>query len=410
MTAAKSFVFVVRGSADIDQMAPVIWQSLQMGQPVAVVVASDYPATNDFRLNWLSTLSGFSLVRLPNAAFAGSGIAKFRRMLWNSSRVNRLLRKLNAGVCIFEWGDGVADIASSSGLVARLKRALFTDFVLQAQLQVKRLGIPTVALPHGHSTKLNLVRSKQVEQALTANNGLLPFANRDSFDAYVFCAQYHQDVIVGNSTMSGRNAQVWGSARFSREWLHELYRIAPQVLLPALSASQHRVLFFLPKWHNVVDRQATLSLLCALGTMPTIQLVISGHVRGDDTQLSSTETDMLAALSSVVFAPQGAHSVSLISQCNALIDVDSSIAFDAIQLGKLYIRPKYLQDASVRTVYDQFGGALQAMSQEEVVAALRGSQLPQVNVPETFVAAVIGDEASNISKQYVLRLQQLMQQ
>jgi hypothetical protein len=69
-----------------------------------------------------------------------------------------------------------------------------------------------------------------------------------------------------------------------------------------------------------------------------------------------------------------------------------------------------LQDAAVRTVYDEFGGALQANTQDEVVSALSAQELPVVNVPDAFHLAVIGDEASNISQQYVLRLRQLMQQ
>ena len=101
-------------------------------------------------------------------------------------RTQRLLQSINAGLCIFEWGDGVADLAKADGVLSRVRPALFTDFVLQAQLSAKQLGIPTVSLPHGHSTKLNLIRSKQVEQALSNNNGKLPFANRDSLDAYVF--------------------------------------------------------------------------------------------------------------------------------------------------------------------------------------------------------------------------------
>jgi len=411
MADEKSFVFVMRGSADIDQMAPVMWQSLEMGQPVTAIIASEYKAANDFRLGFLSTYPRFILCHLPSAAFAPSGLRKYGRVRWNAVRTQRLLRKINAGLCVFESGDGITDIAKANGVLSRVRRALFTDFVPQAQLAAKKLGLPTVALPHGHSTKLNLIRSKHVEQTLENNNGKLPFANRDSFDAYVFSAGYHRDVLVGNSTMSGRNVEVWGSARFSREWLNVLYRIAPQVQLPALDVTQqHRVLFFLPKWHNMVDRGATISLLHALGKLANIQLVISGHVRGDDTQLSASETAEIAALPSVVFAPQGANSVSLIRESNALIDVDSSIAFDAVQLGKLYIRPKYLQDAAVRTVYDEFGGALQATTQDEAVSALSAQELPVVNVPDAFRLAVIGDEASNISQQYVLRLRQLMQQ
>jgi hypothetical protein len=320
MADDKSFVFVMRGSADIDQMAPVMWQSLEMGHPVVAIVASEYKVANDFRLNFLATYPRFTLRHLPSAAFAPSGLKKYGRVRWNAMRTKRMLRSINAGMCIFEWGDGVADIAKANGVLSRTRRALFTDFVLQAQLSAKELGIPTVALPHGHSTKLNLIRSKQVEQALASSNGKLPFANRDSFDAYVFCADYHRDVIVGNSTMSGNNVEVWGSARFSREWLHVLYRIAPQVQLPALNGAQHhRVLFFLPKWHNMVDRGATISLLHALGKLANIQFVISGHVRGDDTQLSASETAEIAALPSVVFAPQGANSVSLIRECNHCI-------------------------------------------------------------------------------------------
>jgi hypothetical protein len=411
MADAKSFVFVVRDSADIDQMAPVMWQSLEMGERVTVIVASNYSPANDFRLKFLASYDGFTLKHLPSAAFTPSGLSKYGRVRWSAPRTRQLLRKLDAGLCMFEWGDGVADIAKANGMLSRVRRALFTDFVLQAQLSAKRLGIPTVALPHGHSTKLNLIRSKQVERALANNEGKLPFANRDSFDAYVFCANYHRDVIVENSTMSGNNVEVWGSARFSREWLHVLYRIAPMVQMPALNNSQqHRVLFFLPKWHNMVDRGATISLLHALGKLASIQLVISGHVRGDDTQLTATETAQLKALPSVAFAPEGANSVSLIRECNALIDVDSSIAFDAIQLGKLYIRPKYLQDAGIRTVYDEFGGALQANTQGEVVSALSAQVLPMVSAPDVFRSAVIGDEASSISQQYVLRLRQLMQQ
>ena len=411
MADKKSFVFVMRGAAEIDQMAPVMWQSLEMGQPVAAIIASEYKAANDFRLGFLSTYPRFILCHLPSAAFAPSGLRKYGRVRWNAVRTQRLLRKINAGLCVFESGDGITDIAKANGVLSRVRRALFTDFVPQAQLAAKKLGLPTVALPHGHSTKLNLIRSKHVEQTLENNNGKLPFANRDSFDAYVFSAGYHRDVLVGNSTMSGRNVEVWGSARFSREWLNVLYRIAPQVQLPALDITQrHRVLLFLPKWHNMVDRGATISLLHALGKLANIQLVISGHVRGDDTQLSASETAEIAALPSVVFAPQGANSVSLIRECNALIDVDSSIAFDAVQLGKLYIRPKYLQDAAVRTVYDEFGGALQATTQDEAVSALSAQELPVVNVPDAFRLAVIGDEASNISQQYVLRLRQLMQQ
>ena len=411
MRSTKAFFFVLRGSADIDQMTPVMWQCLNHGEHVHAVIASDFDATSDFRLKFLQSYPNFTLRVLPGTRFGTSFMQKLRRVLWNQTRVRRLLKKSDAQVCIFEWGDGIWEEQSHHGALAKFKRWAFTDFVLQAQYACAGLAIPTVSLPHGHSTKTMLIKSDRVAEAFAANNGKLPFANRNSFAKYVFCSGYHRDVIVGNSTMSGSNVEVWGTARFSPEWIEQLYKIAPLVNLPSLRSNQkHRVLMFLPKWHNLVNKAATLSLLTALGKLENIQLVIAGHVRGEDTQLTASETAELAALPSVVFAPQSSASVSLIKTSDALIDVDASIALDAIQLGKLYVRPKYLQDASVQTIYDTLGGAVQASSEQEIVALLSTAVLPTNVVSPTFTEVVIGDVASNISKQYYLKLKALTQQ
>ena len=101
MADDKSFVFVMRGSADIDQMAPVMWQSLEMGQRVTAIVASEYKAANDFRLNFLVTYPRFTLRHLPSAAFAPIGVKKYGRVRWNAKRTRRLLRSINAGLCMF---------------------------------------------------------------------------------------------------------------------------------------------------------------------------------------------------------------------------------------------------------------------------------------------------------------------
>ena len=410
MRSTKAFIFVLRGSADIDQMTPVIWQCLKHDEHVHVVVASDFDTTSDFRLKFLQAYPNFSLRVLPGARFGSSLGQKLQRVFWNQTRVRRLLKKSNAQICVFEWGDGIWEDQSHHGVLAKFKRWAFTDFVLQAQYACAGLAIPTVSLPHGHSTKTMLIKSDRVTEAFAANNGKLPFANRNSFAKYVFCSGYHRDVIVGNSTMSGSNVEVWGTARFSPEWIEQLYKIAPLVNLPSLRSNQkHRVLMFLPKWHNLVNKAATLSLLTALGKLENIQLVIAGHVRGADTQLTASETAELAALPSVVFAPQGSASVSLIKTSDVLIDVDASIALDAIQLGKLYVRPKYLQDASVQTIYDTLGGAIQASSEQEIVALLSIAVLPTNVVSPTFTEVVIGDVASNISKQYYLKLKALTQ-
>ena len=141
--------------------------------------------------------------------------------------------------------------------------------------------------------------------------------------------------------MSGSNVEVWGTARFSPYWIEQLCKIALLVNLPSLRSDQkHRVSMCLPKWHNPVNKAATLSLVTVLGKLENIELVIAVYVRGAETQLTASETVELAALPSVVFETQGSASVSLIKTSDALIDVNASIVLDAIQIGKLYVRTK----------------------------------------------------------------------
>ncbi len=340
-----------------------------------------------------------------NADAATNRSLRVLRPLWSYYRVRRMLQKETASLCVFEWGDGIWPNSKIASPTAFLKRRFFAEFVLQAQYACASLGIPTVSLPHGHSTKLTLIKSASVQGALDANNQKLPFANRSSFAKYVFAAQYHRDVIVENSDISPANVEVWGSARFSPEWTKTLYEISPPAALPKRTAQQTcTVLFFVPKWRNLIDRPKTIELFIALAAVPTIQLVIKGHIRGSESQLTDTEVAAILAGGSAVFADPAASSTSLIAAADVLIDADSSIAFDAINLGKLYIRPRYLQQDSVQTVFDKYGAALQADSQDQIISALSQATLPTVEVSDDFKSAVMGEVLSNIGFTYFQKL------
>ncbi len=407
MSSGDKFIFFSRGPADVDQMAPVIWQCLKNDVDVLAVIAGEFPIANDYRLSFLSTFKGFRVKAMAqlNADAATNRSLRVLRPLWSYYRVRRMLQKEEASLCVFEWGDGIWPNSKIASPKAFLKRRFFAEFVLQAQYACASLGIPTVSLPHGHSTKLTLIKSASVQGVLDANNQKLPFANRSSFAKYVFAAQYHRDVIVENSDISPANVEVWGSARFSPEWTKTLYEISPPSALPKRTSQQTcTVLFFVPKWRNLIDRPKTIELFIALATVPTIQLVIKGHIRGSESQLTDTEVAAILAGGSAVFADPAASSTSLIAAADVLIDADSSIAFDAINLGKLYIRPRYLQQDSVQTVFDKYGAALQADSQDQIISALSQATLPTVEVSDDFKRAVMGEVSSNIGFTYFQKL------
>lgn len=384
-----------------------MWQCLENERDVLALVANWHKVEDDFRLKFLKTFDGFQMNCVSQLNVRTDIFHKLLRPLWNFYRMKRFLRRNNVSLCVFEWGDGVWSGQGKPDLFTNVKHKCFADFVLQIQYACESLGIPTVSLPHGHSTKMSLIRSAHIQDVLNTNGQKLPFSNRNSFAKYVFASAYHRDVILKNSDLSPANVEVWGSARFSAEWTKLLYKISPPANFPDRKPEQnHRVLFFIPKWHNLVDRGATIKLLFALASLPSIQLVIRGHIRGLDSQLSESELLTLTSMNTIV-AEIDVPSTSLISASDVLVDVDSSIAFDALNLGKLYIRPRYLQPESLKTVFDVYGGALQVDSQQEILEILSSRTLPSVTVDDVFREVVIGNVQSNISLEYFRKLSSL---
>jgi hypothetical protein len=288
-----------------------------------------------------------------------------------------------------------------------MKRTLFADFISQAQYAARNLGIPTVALPHGHSVKTNLVLSPHVRATLDAHGGKLPFANRDSFAAYVFCSGYHRDVIVANSTMSGHNAVVWGSARFSETWIAELTKLTAGSVNVARRPNTRRVLVFVPKWHNLVDRAATMELLTAMSRESSLHVLVKAHPRADHTSLTAQERSTLTAGGSLEFIEGPAESAALLGVCDVLVDVDSSIALDAVMRGIPYVRPRWLQDASVATIWDTCAVAHQPTTLNEAMQLLTGAQIAAGTPDDTFVNDVIGGRGSVPLDRYVAELAQI---
>ena len=399
MTVARgAYVFALAGKADADNIIPVIWEVSRDGTPCHVVVADAdvYKSTRDA---WWRRERPSVVV---SACFTHDGppsiVERVQRLQWNRFALKRFLKRSNAGLVCVQWREGIAH--DHAGLVRRVTRWWSTGYFTQLQFAARELSIPVVALPHGHSTKTTIIRSKHVRSKSEANSGKLPFADRDSFAAYVFCSDYHRDAVAANSDMDGSNLRVWGSPRFNDAWVPKLYAQAADVSLPPLPAGAvRRVLFFVPKWQNLVDREATMRLIAALGDNPRIQLVVRGHLRAEAAALTADERSVLER-GNVVMIADDVSSPSLIKACDAVVDVDSSIAFDAVLLSKPYVRPRYLQDASVETVWDRLGGAHQPQSLEETVTLLSGDSLAPAARDASFDLVVFGGNGNDVLARY----------
>ena len=405
---AGTFVFALAGKADADNIIPVIWETSKDGQACDVIITDRAVHAAQHDAWWVRERPSVRVI----ANFATDGaptmLERIRRIRWNRAVVRRYLRDRDARLVAVQWREGVAH--DSAILVRRVIRWWSTDYFVQLQLAARDLGIPTVALPHGHSTKTTVIRSRHVREMSAAHGDKLPFADRDSFAAYVFCSDYHRDAIVEGSTMEGHNVRVWGSPRFNDVWVPRLYAESPKAKLPEpLAGAKRRVLFFVPKWQNLVDRAATMQLIAALGADDRVQLVVRGHLRAEAAALAPEERVVLES-GNVVLITDDVSSASLINACDVVVDVDSSIAFDAVLLGKPYVRPRYLQDASVKTIWDDLGGAHQTSSLADTVALLSADALEPAERHHTFEDVVFGGEGAAVLARYRDELRSLAAQ
>ena len=400
-------LFALAGPADTDNISPAIWSVARDGSPVVVYVA-DVAVYRDLQeVWWREECPNVKVISVVPWGPRGQFWERIGRLRWNRWRLKRALSQSDVRLVVMEWKEGIA--SQQPSLLKATVRRWSADFFLQLQFSARDLGIPTVALPHGHSTKTTIILSEHVRSEMEKHSGKLPFADRDSHTAYVFASDYHRDAILTNSSMSGVNARVWGSARFNDAWVKRLYEVVPNVSLPPLGDSQRRrVLFFVPKWQNLIDRQATIQLISTLGSHPQLQLVVRGHLRATDAALSDTEAAAFRQ-ASVVMMSEGVSSPSLIDACDVVVDVDSSIAFDAVLRGKPYVRPRYLQDASVRTIWDELGGAHQTDSCEATVALLTQPTLQPAPRDSAFDEVVFGGSGEVVLSRYRDELRALAQ-
>jgi hypothetical protein len=395
----KTLLFYISDRVVLDHFAPVL-STIAVGDcRVIVVVANRLLFEEITKIWWFQHCKNLVVLKTSTLGDMSTIFERLLRVRWNKWSVQRLLRKHQVGIIIVDWSSGVA--GPPKQIWSRFKSILFSKLVDQLKMQAICLDIPSVALPHGHYTKRNLILTEHVRDVMRRNNGKLPFADRDSFTVYVYAAEYHRDVVLQNSSMSGDNTVVWGSARYNEQWVREIYISAPLFKFEeAEQLSIRTVLFFMPKWFHLIDKSKTIDLIVSLSQIENLRVLIRGHARTFDATITTSDLNSVVDLKRIVFVPEDTPSPSLIKACDVLIDVDSSIAFDAVLLGKPYVRPRYLQDASVTTIWDELGGAHQTDSLQATIELVSNAALQPAPRDPTFDQVVFGGAGADVLQRY----------
>ncbi|SES93285.1 hypothetical protein SAMN05216412_102245 [Nitrosospira multiformis] len=365
----KALVFL-RHYNDIDHITPVISKWLESGHQCDVVLIGKPKFRNDYRVEFLATLQGTRVAHirdlLPSLEFFGwrlqtlllanrlrrsivsplvNALARTysvdrRQPLWSSTACRLLERSFTAadrGVVVFDWITRDSPVS--------------VEWVEVVVSLARSKGLGTVSLPHGdspHATQL--IRHR--EWSLKPDS---LYSAARVFDKLVvpneLCAERFRPFLDDQSIV------VLGSPRYCDEWLMKLAELspAPPAILPQKELCRKepkgteesteteglKVVIFLRKSNFTTFWEEIEEIVGMIAAFPNVELVIKPHTRGGWRQ-PLTRNASLRGLPNVSVAPDHIHSIHLMNWAHVIIDLATSVVFEAVKGKKPVLAADYL--------------------------------------------------------------------
>lgn len=346
-------LFLLRHYNDIDHITPVIIKWIESGHHCDVVLIGQPKFLQDYRIQYLSTLDGVevTLIRrqLPVLLFIkwraqtllmGRGVRRTvlrtvadrlisilnfdrRQRVWQAVARKFLTSSFSnedAGVVVFDWLTKNSPVAF--------------EWVETVVAMAHSMGLGAVSLPHGdspHSSQL----IRHGEWRLQPND---LYAAGRIFDRLVvpneLCAQRFRPF------MDMQSIAVLGSPRYCDEWLAKLKMLLPPSRLEPDSANL-KIVLFLRKREFTIFWEEVEEIVHMISTFPGVVLMIKPHTRGGWKQ-SLTRSRALQKLPNIHIAADDVHSAHLLAWADVIIDLATSVAFEAVKAGKPVLAADYL--------------------------------------------------------------------
>ena len=345
-------LFFLRHYNDIDHITPVIYKWVDSGHVCDVVLIGNSRFCNDYRIKFLSQLSGVRMAYLSDllprlefvrwflqtlilirslrrpfigpiiATLAKAYDAKRRAPVWHSTAQRLLTRSFGdtrEGVVVFDWIERNSSIC--------------VEWVAVVLSTARAMGLGTVSLPHGDSPHASqLIRRRELRLAPDTT-----FANAGIFDKVVVPNELCS--VRFRPFMDNQKLAVLGSPRYCDEWLAKLATLMPPSPLPR-SGSQLKVVMFLRKSNFSTFWEEVGEVVRIVAGFPGVELVIKPHTRGG-WQQSLTRDASLRRLPNVSVAGD-IHSIHLMNWADVIIDLATSVVFEAVKAKKPVLAADYL--------------------------------------------------------------------
>ena len=346
-------LFFLRHYNDVDHITPVISKWVDSGHSCDVVLIGFEYFRNDFRIEFLKKLPGVRVahiqellplsefirwrgqmlllirgLRLPLLGPIVNAVAQFydarrREPIWRRTTQRLLTRTFegaDGGVVAFDWVERNSTIS--------------VEWVEIVVSMAHAAGLGIVSLPHGDSPHASqLIRRNELK--------LGP-------DALFSAGRMFDKLVVPNELCAGRfrpfmdnqKIAVLGSPRYCDEWLTMLATLLPPSPLTR-SDSRLKVLMFLRKSNFTTFWEEVGYVVQLIASFPGVELMIKPHTRGG-WQQTLTRDSSLRRLPNVSVAGGGIHSVHLLEWADVIVDLATSVSFEAVKEGKPVLAADYL--------------------------------------------------------------------
>lgn len=341
----------------VDNIAPIIDACLRAGDEVIALFDMPYNYQDCPRIRHLSAYENFRLVHPAGLDANNRTVRRFSRFIWNAVVSKTLLKKHQIDACFVEWGDGIDQsvVPFFSTTNARRFIASARDQIIRGSIE---LGIAVFCLPHGANTKRTIVASAKIKANMDAAGPEGMFANRNCFTKYVVDTEFFRRNMIANYGLKKHVIEAWGAPRFAAPWLSVMSSFFPPANLDISPETKDLPIcvFMMPKWHNDVDRPATIQLIENLVRSKSCQMILKLHPRFGYSELDGALHGDIMSSDYLKTVGREIESSALIEIADVVIDLGSSIALEVIARGKLLMYPNYLHTNTL--VFDELGGGV----------------------------------------------------
>lgn len=352
----KKLLVFLRAYNDIDHIVPVIYKWLSTENvPTDIVITSSPDYLNDYRIQFLKQFNNLQVHFIDDFL-----PEEKRRPLNLKSPTNYMRRYHPIGIAYKIWSRSFGsspqtlpeNASHDTQFVERMLDILFegtdkgiivfdwtfTDFVKAVNEVAKRRGFTTISLPHGDRPFCNLMETlNDLDYSrLESDTDKL-----DIFDYRVYPNKLCADRWELNT--NAENVRILGSPRYNDEWLDIISPLLP-VYHPAKGHYGLKIAFFLRNFNYPIFWEEVIRTVRLILQFPDVNLTLKHHTRSATVpQLIQAypelNADNIPNLESVY---DDVHSGSLLEWADVVLDLGTSVVFEAVKRGKPVLAMEYL--------------------------------------------------------------------